>query len=240
MINKPPGITSFGCIRKIKKIIEQKGKIGHAGTLDPFAQGLLIVAISRQATRNIHTFMQADKEYIVKAKLGELSDTLDVTSRIIKTADISGITKQDLVNAIETLGTSYIQTPPIYSALRYKGTRLYEFARKQKLSAESLLAIAQQKQKRVQLYALELLECALPYFTLRAHVSHGTYIRSLINDIAAQCRTFATTYELTRTKIGPIALDQAIDLDTLQTSSDVQHHLISLDAMLKQFQQYAP
>lgn len=96
LINKSPNITSFDCITRIKKIVQQKIKIGHTGTLDPFATGLLIIAIGRQATRKIRYIMALNKEYIAKGKLGELRDTLDYTGSVIQTIQATGITEKIL------------------------------------------------------------------------------------------------------------------------------------------------
>ncbi|HEB41679.1 MAG TPA: tRNA pseudouridine(55) synthase TruB, partial [Candidatus Dependentiae bacterium] len=126
LLNKPPHITSFACINHIKKIIQEKIKIGHAGTLDPFATGLLIIAIGRQATRNIRYLSTLDKEYIAKAKLGELRNTFDCTGSVTQTMQTTGITEKNLRQAIYSLGSSYKQVPPIYSALKHQGTPLYK------------------------------------------------------------------------------------------------------------------
>src|SRR5271157_6137201 len=125
-INKPAGITSYDCIRHIKRILKTKTKIGHAGTLDPFASGLMLICIGRQATKTIDQLMTKDKEYLVKAKLGELTDTLDLTGKIIESQEINKtITAQDIKNAIKNIGSSYLQTPPVYSALKYQGEPLH-------------------------------------------------------------------------------------------------------------------
>ena len=125
-INKSKGISSFGCIKQIKKIIGKKIKIGHAGTLDPFATGLLIIGIGRGATKYLNFFTKSDKEYIATGKLGILTDT----RTIIQEDQVSTISEQDLLNAIKALGKEYQQTPPKFSALKYEGKPLYKLARK--------------------------------------------------------------------------------------------------------------
>src|SRR5277367_6222931 len=119
LINKPVGITSFDCIRKIRQFLPYKTKIGHAGTLDDFAQGLLIICIGKEATRLVETLMQVDKEYVVRAKLGELTDSLDLTGEIVQETSVPFFLVDDLKNALEKLGSSYEQVPPIYSALKH-------------------------------------------------------------------------------------------------------------------------
>jgi tRNA pseudouridine55 synthase len=227
-INKPKGITSYDCIRHIKRILKTKTKIGHAGTLDPFASGLMLVCIGREATKSIDKILIQDKEYVVKAKLGELTDTLDLTGKILQTQPVKTVTAQELEKAIKALGSSYIQTPPIYSALKHEGTPLYELAREQKLEATALEKITQKKSRLVELYKIEILSIELPFFTFRTHVSKGTYVRSLANDIAQKMGLTATTYELTRTKIGNFILEDAVDLAELKTVDDVRRQMASV------------
>jgi len=227
LINKPKNITSYDCIRAIKKVISKKIKIGHAGTLDPFATGLLIICIGRQATKNISTLLNTDKTYLVKAKLGEITDTLDQTGELIKRDTSTMPTKQELESAIKSLGKEYRQKPPIYSALKHEGKPLYKLAREKKLSQEELEKIAESKSRTVSLHKIELLEYDPPYFTFIAHVSKGTYIRSLANDIAEHAGSCATTYELERTKIGDFLIEDAVELGDLRTVEDLERYLKS-------------
>jgi len=230
LINKPAGITSYGCIGYLKRIIRQKKvKIGHAGTLDPFATGLLIVAIGREATKLMSRIMTLEKTYVAKAKLGELTDTLDYTGTVIKTVEAPPISAEMLCNALLSFGSSYEQTPPLYSALKYQGDALYKLVRQKRLSEQELEEIAEQKKKIVQLYQLELLSYEFPFFTIKARVSHGTYIRSLVNDIAERVGSCATTYELERSAIGKFMLDASVDLYTLNTVEDINQHLIAVE-----------
>ncbi len=236
VINKPTEITSFDCIRKIKKLFvntntKSKIKIGHTGTLDDFAQGLLIICIGRQATRYVRDLMRIKKEYIVKAKLGELTDSLDLTGNIVQSSEHTPnlkITANDIKKAITELGSSYEQTPPVYSALKHKGKPLYDLVRNQKLAQEKLEKIIKTKKRTVFLYEFELLEFDAPYFTFRALVSKGTYVRSLANDIAKKLGTHATTYELTRSKIGNIWFDDAVDINNIKTLTDIKNNLWDL------------
>ncbi len=233
LLNKPPHITSFACINHIKKIIQEKIKIGHAGTLDPFATGLLIIAIGRQATRNIRYLATLDKEYIAKAKLGELRDTFDCTGSVTQTMQTTGITEKNLRQAIYSLGSSYKQVPPIYSALKHQGTPLYKLARHQQLSIKHLQKIASLKAKVVQLHAITLLNFSFPYFTVKTHVSPGTYIRSLMHAIADKAGNCATTYALTRTKIGPFSLDHAINIEDINRLNNLQQHITPVEKFMK-------
>lgn len=229
IVNKPENSSSFDCIRYIKKIIKQKVKIGHTGTLDNFATGLLILCIGRTSTRFSGHLLQLNKEYIVTAQLGKLTDTLDKTGKIIEQKEINAVTKKDLENAIEQLGKSYIQIPPIYSALKYKGTPLYKLARQKKLDIQTLTNITKQKSRHVRIYDIELLAYKPPFFTVKTTVSKGTYIRSLANDISQMLKIPATTYKLQRTKIGPIPLQNAIDLEKIKNLKTIKENLITIE-----------
>jgi tRNA pseudouridine55 synthase len=171
--------------------------------------------------------MTKDKEYLVKAKLGELTDTLDLTGKVLATQQVAQILKnQDIENAIKALGSSYIQTPPIYSALKHQGKPLHELAREQKIETEALEKIVQAKSRQVEIYKTELISVDLPFFTFKAHVSKGTYIRSLANDIAQKLGLNATTYELVRTAIGNYKLEAAVNLGDLKTVDDIKAKFI--------------
>lgn len=234
LINKPVGISSYGCINHIKSLLRQyyggkvKQKIGHAGTLDPFASGLLIVAIGRHATRLLSQCMVMEKTYIATGKCGELTDTLDLTGTIIATSAIIP-SELALRLAFESFGLSYEQIPPLYSALKYQGTPLYLLTRKKIIQEDQLQEIAINKKRIVQLYEKEFVSYNPPFFTIKVRASHGTYVRTLINDIAVKAGSCATTYELQRTNIGPFSLDKAVDVFSL-TSTTINDHIIGYEA----------
>jgi len=224
LINKPAGISSYGCIAYLKRIIKQKIKIGHTGTLDPFATGLLIVALGREATRLISQIMVMEKTYVATGKCGELTDTLDYTGTIVTTCPHIP-SEQEIRDSLASFGSSYTQTPPLYSALKHQGSRLYALARNNNMSSEQLQEIAQSKSRVVQLYDLQLLSYESPQFTIKARVSHGTYIRTLVNDIAVRVGSCATTYKLMRTAIGTFDLSQATDLESITSIDDINRLL---------------
>ncbi len=232
LINKPINYSSYDCIRIIKRIINKKIKIGHTGTLDNFAQGLLIIAIGRESTKKISLFLNADKEYIATGKLGELTDTLDHTGKIIKSEDFNQIPDIKLTDIINNFKGEYKQTPPIYSALKFQGETLYKLAREKKFSEQELENLANDKKRIVNIYNIELLEYKHPNFTIKVHVSKGTYIRSLINDIAEKLGTHATCYELLRTKIGDLDINSAIKLENLKSIEDINNNLINPEKLI--------
>lgn len=235
LIHKPAGISSFFCVKRIKKLLrDKKLKIGHGGTLDPFATGLLIIGVGRGATRHLDLLLKMDKKYKARAKLGELRDTLDFTGEIIAAPEVFGdqISQNNLIRSCQALGTGYTQTPPIYSACKFDGKRLYALAREGRKSESELIELAESKKRFITLHSVELLNVAYPFFTIQAHVSHGTYIRSLMHDIARGADSCATTYELERTQVGPFRLADAIPFDLLNSPERVLEHLLPIEQFL--------
>lgn len=220
-INKPAGVSSYDCVRYIKKLLPPRTKIGHTGTLDVFASGLLIICIGRGATKQSQTLLDSDKAYVVKAKLGELTDTLDYTGIVTQTVAVPAVTKDELVTAMHSLQPSYLQVPPVFSALKHKGQPLYKLARTKQLSEHDIDTIAQQKARIVSIYTIDLIAFEPPFFSFNVFVSKGTYVRSLANDIAQKLGIPATTYQLERTKIGSALLTEAIALHDFKNYDDV-------------------
>lgn len=229
IINKPKDVTSYDCVRHIQNIIGHNIKVSHMGTLDPYATGVLIMGIGDKATKESQRFLTLDKEYIATAKLGELTDTLDYTGKIIKEENIEQLTRDQVQKGLDALGSEYLQQPPVYSALKYKGKPLYFYARHKKLTDAQLHDIVRMRVKFVSLYRLSLDDFDCPYFTLKAHVSHGTYIRSLVNDIALKIGTCATLYKLKRTKIGQYTIENAVHLENIKTVEDINLHIQAID-----------
>jgi tRNA pseudouridine55 synthase len=224
LINKPADITSFGCVGRIKRLLVKGTKIGHAGTLDKFATGLLIIGIGRGATRCLGTLLKLPKTYIGTGKLGELTDTYDPNGTVVKTCDMQ-VDDQQIKNALASFGSGYMQIPPVYSALKYKGQRLSDLSKAELGSLVDVAEIAKTKQRHIDLYALLLNDFSFPRFTIQANVSSGTYIRVLINDIAVRVNSCATTVELNRTVIGPFKNEKALEVADL-TLDIIEQNLI--------------
>ena len=172
-INKPEGITSFDVIRKLKRITGRV-KIGHAGTLDPMATGVLPVCIGK-ATKSIDYIMNESKIYRTVFKLGVSTDTYDREGKVVSTADSSLITLEDINKILPNFRGVIKQIPPMYSALKVQGKRLYEMAR-EGIEIDRI-------PREVTIYSLELLSYSHPFLELRICCSKGTYIRSLCRDI---------------------------------------------------------
>lgn len=228
LINKPVGVSSHDCVMHVRKFLDKKIKVGHAGTLDPFASGLLIIAIGREATKNLSYFMNMNKVYVATGKLGELTDTLDCTGEIVESNDVI-VSEDDMRMTLKSFGSRYEQIPPLYSALKHEGVPLYKLASQKKLSDGALQKIAEGKQRIVDLYELELVSFEYPYFTIKACVSQGTYVRSLVNDSAVRAGSCATTYVLDRSAIGEFTVHQAVAIDQIKSLEDVRNRLFLVD-----------
>ncbi|MBT3582096.1 tRNA pseudouridine(55) synthase TruB [bacterium] len=213
LVRKPVGITSFQIVRKLRYITQVK-KIGHAGTLDPFASGLVILAIGKQYTRLITNFLNASKEYRATLVLGIETDSYDCDGKSIqaekKTWDISEIER-----AVLSFKGNYAQTPPAFSAKKIKGKKAYELARK----GEPVKL----KPQLVTIFEIEIkrINNNIPYPVVEFIVkcAKGTYIRSLARDIGVKLGSVAYLKDLCRTKIADHALKDALDYKDLNIES---------------------
>lgn len=212
LINKPKGITSYDVIRRLKPLFEKKQKIGHAGTLDPFATGLMIIMLGK-GTKLFDTFQSSRKVYEVVGEFGYQTDTYDITGERMFVSN-KDIQKKELENAFKKFTGEISQIPPLFSAKKVKGKRAYELAR---TDVDFKL-----EPKKVNVYSLELLDFNFPRFVLKIECSSGTYIRSLVVDLARELGTFATPVDLCRTRIGDYTLDEAVELDGVNLERDVR------------------
>ncbi len=236
LINKPEQVTSFSSVRHIKSFIKNT-KIGHCGTLDKFATGLIIIGIGRPATRLMSALLYFDKLYQARGKFGELTDTFDINGRLIKQMVTPPIPREEIEKRL-TIFKHYSQTPPAYSALKYKGKCLYELTHKTSIPEQEITSILASKKRMVQCFSLELGSCNFPLYEIEAHVSHGTYIRALINDLAAQFNSCATTVYLLRKKIGPFDIKHAINLFDIQSLDDIEKYIIPTNTVKETIEQY--
>ncbi|WP_417383076.1 tRNA pseudouridine(55) synthase TruB [Gimesia sp.] len=202
-INKPQDITSRQVVNQVQKLIKPN-RVGHAGTLDPLATGVLVLCTGSN-TRLIRFVQQQPKEYIGDFVLGKRSDTDDITGQISETADCRAITRQELENCLPAFEGKIEQIPPQYSAVHIDGRRAYDLARQGK-SFEI-------QPREVEVYKIELLDFEFPRFQLRIVCGSGTYIRSIGRDLGEQLGVGATMSALVRTRIGPFTLDSALELN---------------------------
>lgn len=205
LINKPVGISSAQVGNILKKTLDIK-KIGHAGTLDKEASGLLIFGLEK-GTKKLPLFQKLPKTYKVKIKLGVKTDTGDLSGEIIEKKAARGITRNQIEKALREFLGKKPQVPPLYSAVKLQGQPAYKLARrgeKPKL-----------KPKEVELFLAEILEFEIPFLTLILKTSKGFYVRSLVRDLGERLGCGATVAKLIRTQIGPYSLSQAKTLSKI-------------------------
>ena len=208
LIDKPINWTSFDVVKYIRKSLQHKFKIkkikvGHAGTLDPLATGLLIICIGKQ-TKNISKYQDLAKTYTGKFKLGESTPSFDAETDVNEKFEYDHITINNLKKlANEFIGNS-LQKPPIFSAIKKDGKRLYNYARENKE--------IEIDKREIKIYDFEILDFNSPYVEFKIDCSKGTYIRTIANDFGKRLNSGSYLYELRRTKIGEFSVLNAIDI----------------------------
>ena len=208
LINKPLRWTSFDVVKKIRNTLRsalqlKKIKVGHAGTLDPLADGLLIVCTGK-FTKRINEFQAQEKEYSAEFTLGATTPSFDLETEVNETFDYNHITEDMLKITAESLTGNILQTPPIYSAIKQDGKRLYEHARK----GEDVKI----KERMVHVSKFEIIKVEMPKVYVRIVCSKGTYIRSLAHSFGKNLNNGAHLSQLTRTRIGNFQLSKAIGI----------------------------
>ena len=207
LIDKPLDWTSFDVVKRLRRLVKTR-KIGHAGTLDPLATGLLILCTGKY-TRRINEFMAQEKEYTGTITLGAITPTYDLESQPVNQRDYSGVTEDEVAGVIARQFTGEIwQTPPIHSAIKKDGKRVYELARQGK---EVKL-----DPRRITIKEFVLTDFRLPVLTFRVVCTTGTYIRSLANDLGASMGCGGYLSGLCRTRIGEFRVDQAMSIATAE------------------------
>ena len=205
IVNKPKGITSFDVIRKLKKILRTK-KIGHTGTLDPLASGVMLVCVGK-STKLAQDLEAKDKVYIADFDIGYATDTYDTEGKKIAENHIE-VLKENLIEATKKFLGSIKQVPPMYSAIKMDGKKLYDLARK---------GIEVERSERdVKIEYINILNFGENKAQIQTKVSKGCYIRSLIYDIGKDLGTYATMTELLRTAVGDYSLEQAYTLEEIE------------------------
>ena len=214
VIRKEKGFTSHDVVAKLRGILHMK-KIGHTGTLDPDAEGVLPVALGK-ATRLVDMITDKEKTYEAVMRLGVVTDTQDMSGTVLSQTAELHVTEEELRAVIESFVGDYMQVPPMYSALKVNGKKLYELAREGKT--------VECKPRPVHFYEIEILEIDLPLVHFRVTCSKGTYIRTLCHDIGEKLGCGAAMETLLRTKVGRFTLDDAITL--AQTEEAVKNGTI--------------
>ena len=209
LIDKPSGMTSFGVVARVRRVLsEQAGKkikVGHTGTLDPFATGLLILLTGKNTKRS-DEFLKLDKVYEAEFVLGKVSTTGDPEGELSDVSrDVPSV--HDVAEAVGSFIGKISQRPPVYSAIKVGGRRAYELARRGE--------VVEIPERQVEIFAIDILSYDYPSLRIRTHVSSGTYIRTLTEDIGARLGTGAYCRELRRTMVAEHNVEQAQTLDSL-------------------------
>lgn len=211
LINKEANWTSFDICAKVKRLFNTK-KVGHSGTLDPFAEGLMIVCLG-QATKIIPFLENYNKTYLATIKLGEETDTLDNTGNIIDKKDVLNYSIEELKNVLNSFLGKSQQIPPMFSALKHDGVPLYSLAR-EGIEIE-------RKPRNIEIFSIELIEYNKPFLTFKCKVSKGTYIRTLAKDIAIKLSTVGHLVKLIRTNIDKFDLNMAKKVNELTINDSI-------------------
>jgi len=199
LINKPLGWTSFDVVKKVRNALRIK-KVGHAGTLDPLATGLLIVCAGKK-TKSIDTYQAQEKEYTGTFVLGKTTESFDLEQEVIDVADPSHLSLEEINHAVASLSGDILQIPPMHSAIKVDGKRVYESARKG--------IDVKMEPRAVQVSEFTVTRMELPEIDFKIVCSKGTYIRSLARDLGEKLGVGAYMSALTRTRIGEFKLDDA-------------------------------
>ena len=206
LVNKPVGITSFKLVHIIKKKLKVK-KAGHCGTLDPLASGLMIILVGKY-TKLQDKFMKQDKVYYATIKLGMKTDSGDLDGNIISKSNFSHVTKELIEQVCKSFIGKIQQVPPMYSALKVNGQKLYELARKG--------ITIERKPREITIYSIDLIDYQKDSFSIRVKCSSGTYIRTLAEDIGTKLKTDTVLSSLVREEIGKFKLTNAINIEDIK------------------------
>lgn len=209
LLNKPAGLTSNQALQRVKRLLNAR-KAGHTGSLDPAATGMLPLCFG-EATKVCAFLLDADKTYRVAAKLGTATDTGDATGSVVETADVPPMTADDWDAVLQGFRGESLQVPPMYSALKKDGKRLYELARK----GETV----EREPRPIRIDSIDLLEAAGRRLVFRVRCSKGTYIRSLVEDIARAVGTVAHTARLHREAVADFRAEEMLDLKTVEETA---------------------
>ena len=224
IVDKPQGWTSQDVTARLRRVFDTR-RIGHGGTLDPMATGVLPVFVGR-ATRGVEFFEHAEKTYEAVLRLGITTDTEDITGTVLRSQPVN-VTAQDVESALERFRGEILQVPPMYSALKVNGQKLYDLARKGK-------EVARQP-RPVTIHELTLLHMEGMDVRLRVRCSKGTYIRTLCKDIGEALGCGGTMAALRRTQAGEYTIQEAVPLETLLQEENPGKYLRAVDSMFQAF-----
>ena len=228
IINKKENMTSREVVNIVCKKLHTK-KVGHTGTLDPMAKGVLVIAVNK-ALKLVDDITSLNKEYIAEVTLGIKTDTLDITGNVLETEEIRSINKESIEEVLNSFIGEYNMKVPIYSAVKVNGKKLYEYAREGKQ--------VELPMKKVVINSIELLSINQNKFTFKCNVSKGTYIRSLINDICKKLDVIGCMSDLIRTKQGKFYIEDAIGLDDINENTKLINMVDVIDSPILEVNEY--
>lgn len=224
IVDKPQGWTSQDVVSKLRGVFRTR-RIGHGGTLDPMATGVLPVFVGR-ATRGVEFFEHAEKIYEAELLLGTITDTEDVTGTVLEKRQVC-VTREQLEGALESFRGEISQIPPMYSAIKINGQKLYDLARKGQE--------VERKPRKITIFSLECLAFDGTTARLRVHCSKGTYIRTLCKDIGQALGCGGCMAALRRVQAGDYGISQAVALDTLVNSENPEKYLLPVDSLFSAY-----
>ena len=222
-VYKEKGYTSHDVVARLRGILGQK-RIGHTGTLDPDAEGVLPVCLGK-ATKVCELLADWDKTYRAILLLGQVTDTQDVSGEILETREVTASIKE-VYEAIQSFKGEYAQVPPMYSALKVNGKKLYELAREGKT--------VERKARNVQIHEIKIHEIVLPRISMTVNCSKGTYIRTLCHDIGQKVGCGGCMEQLLRTQVGMFRVEESLRLDEIEVLHDLgqlQEHMAAIDSL---------
>jgi tRNA pseudouridine55 synthase len=208
IINKPSGITSHDVVSRVRRIFNMR-RVGHAGTLDPLATGVLVILLGK-STKLFDKFVAFDKAYAATLKLGTQTTSADITGTVIEQRPFEDITKEQVAEILTQFLGESDQFPPMVSAVKFKGERLYKLARKG--------MVVDRPSRRIRIDALRLVEFKLPEVRFYLECSKGTYVRTLAEDVGQRLGCGACITQIERTKVGPFVIEDAVRLEDLNES----------------------
>ena len=222
-LNKPCGWTSFQVVKTVRKLSGER-KVGHTGTLDPSARGVLLLCLGK-ATKVSSHLLAEDKEYLARIRLGETTDTDDATGRRLSSSPIPLMGRGRMEEICMSFVGETEQTPPLFSALKFGGERLYKIARRG--------GSVELKPRMVEIKKMSLINYELPIIEIRVACSKGTYIRALARDIGRKAGCGAYLLSLVRTRLGDFSIEDALEIEELRDAEDVKSHLLPVGSGLR-------
>lgn len=224
-VNKPSGMTSHDVVQKIRKILKHE-KVGHCGTLDPQATGVLLICIGKGTKLSQH-FLGLEKTYWAQCVLGVTTDTQDAQGQVLEKKDVPELSKDQILECLKSFIGEQEQIPPMMSAKRHQGQRLYKLARK---GIE-----VERKPSRINIYDIELLDWESPIITFKCRVSSGTYIRTLCEDIGKKLGCGGHLLLLDRMSVGSFEVDRSRNIETLVNREKIAQHLYGLPKIMMEY-----